>query len=192
MDQSSGTKTKAIVFMIILPLFIALVLGGVLANIFGLIDVNSMARGVPVVGQLVPEPEVKEEPLTREDELDQWAQELSDIKEEIEEERSELVRKERELEELEQSLMEKEARLEEWEQGLTEYEEADIEREERFDRIASTYEEMRPQDAAEILEALEDELVIEILTRLDDSQTARILTEMDAERARELTRLLSS
>ncbi len=189
--SSANSKLKFILALIVVPLIFAMIIGGILAQMFGLFNFAPMARNIPMVGEFVPK-EDPDEPMDREEELQRWAEELAAMQEELEEERAELERKERELEELEEELREREADLDAWEADLKAEEETMVAREERLEQLANTFEEMRPADAAEMLENQGNELALEILNRLPNDHKADILTEMDSARAAELTRLLGS
>jgi flagellar motility protein MotE (MotC chaperone) len=59
----------------------------------------------------------------------------------------------------------------------------------RITELARVYQEMKPKEAAQILETLSDNLTVQILKSMtDDRQKARILAAMDTDRAGEISR----
>lgn len=60
----------------------------------------------------------------------------------------------------------------------------------RVTRLARLYGEMKPKAAADIMDALNDDVTIAILQKLDDAQAAKILAEFDPEKAARLTRVM--
>lgn len=60
----------------------------------------------------------------------------------------------------------------------------------RVTRLARLYGEMKPKAAADIMDALNDDVTIAILQKLEDAQAAKILAEFDPEKAARLTRVM--
>ncbi len=77
------------------------------------------------------------------------------------------------------------------EDELNQEEEVRADRAKRLDQLARVYEEMSPDDAALVLQGLEDDLVINLFLRWEDRFAARVLAEMDNERSARLTEILS-
>ena len=49
---------------------------------------------------------------------------------------------------------------------------------------------MKPADAAEILETMDNDIVIAIFQRMDESQVSQILTEFDPDRAATISKIM--
>ena len=62
----------------------------------------------------------------------------------------------------------------------------------RVTKLARLYNEMKPKDAAAIMDALNDDITIAILQRMDESQCAKILTAFEPEKSARLTRVIYS
>ena len=60
----------------------------------------------------------------------------------------------------------------------------------RVSKLARLYNEMKPEDAAKILEGMEDDIVISILQKMDESQVSQILTCFDTDRAANITKIM--
>lgn len=60
----------------------------------------------------------------------------------------------------------------------------------RVSKLARLYNEMKPEDAARILETMENDIVIAIFQRMDESQVSQILTEFDPERAATISKIM--
>lgn len=60
-----------------------------------------------------------------------------------------------------------------------------------FKALSRTYERMRPKDAAEIFEALGDEILIPVAAGMRTQSLAAVMAELSAEKARALTTALA-
>ncbi|MCR5175906.1 MAG: magnesium transporter MgtE [Anaerovibrio sp.] len=60
----------------------------------------------------------------------------------------------------------------------------------RVSKLARLYNEMKPEDAAKILEGMDDDIVISILQRMDESQVSQVLTKFDTDRAANITKVM--
>ena len=60
----------------------------------------------------------------------------------------------------------------------------------RIGKLSRLYNEMKPDEAAKILTALDDEMLISILQKMDESQVSQILANeaFGADRAADITR----
>lgn len=61
----------------------------------------------------------------------------------------------------------------------------------RITQLVSTYEKMRPRDAARVLEGLDDETLRKIVIRMKPTVLGAILAQMQPQRAREVTVMLA-
>ncbi|MBQ1918655.1 MAG: magnesium transporter MgtE [Schwartzia sp.] len=60
----------------------------------------------------------------------------------------------------------------------------------RVTKLARLYNEMKPTDAAAIMDALNDDITIAILQRMDESQCAKVLTAFEPDKSARLTRIM--
>ena len=60
----------------------------------------------------------------------------------------------------------------------------------RVSKLARVYNEMKPQQAAEVMKDLDDDLSVAILQKMDESQAAKTLAAMDADQSARLTKLM--
>jgi len=49
---------------------------------------------------------------------------------------------------------------------------------------------MKPEEAAKIMETMDDDIVISILQRMDESQVSQVLTKFDTDRAANITKIM--
>ena len=62
----------------------------------------------------------------------------------------------------------------------------------QISKLARLYGEMKPEEAVNILNKLDDETVLKILSKMEDSQVAKILTTFDPKRSANLTQAIMS
>ena len=60
----------------------------------------------------------------------------------------------------------------------------------RVSKLARLYNEMKPRDAAEAMDSLDDDLVIAILQRMDEGNAAKVLSEFQPSKTARLTQLM--
>ncbi len=60
----------------------------------------------------------------------------------------------------------------------------------RVTHLARVYSEMKPKDAADIMDGLNDDITIAILQRMDVATTAKIMAEFDPDKSARLTRAM--
>lgn len=68
----------------------------------------------------------------------------------------------------------------------------DTKRDERMAALVKTYEAMKPKDAANIFNGMEDTLLLDIAKSMKSATLAAVLSSMQPKRAEALTRLLAS
>lgn len=105
----------------------------------------------------------------------------------LESERKALADAWRELERAQESLEAERRQLErEW-QGL--YDAREVE--ENIARLVMLYEQMRPEQLAEVIEGLDDALVIQMLFQMEERRAAALLGALPPERAAHLSRVIA-
>jgi len=60
----------------------------------------------------------------------------------------------------------------------------------RITKLARLYDNMKPEDAAAILNDLDDDIVIDIFSRMDEGKVAKILNAFDESRSARLTQIM--
>lgn len=65
-------------------------------------------------------------------------------------------------------------------------------KDQNFEHIVKTYETMPPEDAAERLSSLDEELLVKIFLKMKPKKTAAILAAMDAKKAAVITKNMSA
>jgi flagellar motility protein MotE (MotC chaperone) len=68
---------------------------------------------------------------------------------------------------------------------------ADQEQDKRLAGLVDVYQRMRAKDAAEVFNALEDDVLLQVASRMKQQNLAEIMGAMDPARARALTRLMA-
>lgn len=103
-----------------------------------------------------------------------------------------LQRKEQELKEIEKEVDLKLARLSEIETRLKQMiEEADVLKDKKFRHLVDVYTNMKPKQAAEVLETLEESIAVKILAGLKGRSAGEILSFVSAQKAARLSAALS-
>ena len=64
-------------------------------------------------------------------------------------------------------------------------------REASFTALAKMYSAMKPQEAAEVLNELDDKTVVQLLSKMKDRQAAKLMELIDANRAAKLSKLMA-
>ena len=62
----------------------------------------------------------------------------------------------------------------------------------RISKLARLYGEMKPKEAVDILDKLDDNMVVAILQKMEEPQMSKILTTFDSDRSAQLTKILYS
>ena len=60
----------------------------------------------------------------------------------------------------------------------------------RVTKLARLYNDMKPADAAKVMETLDIDLCIAILQRMDESNAAKVMTAFEPGRAAEITQII--
>jgi len=132
--------------------------------------------------------EEKVQESTQQEEILLALREIQRQRKEMEREREELKNLQNHLSLQKEELREEGERLVSLKKKLEELiEQEKIKQSERISWLASIYEEMRPEEAAPIMEKLDDDLVISILSQMDERQAGKILGAMEPTRATELS-----
>ena len=171
--KQPGKFKKILKIFGILLLLMVLIIGGFCLGIyFRLIDSNEMNEkyglyDMPIIGDMFVRPVPDGEPSVDE------AEKKNPPK--VEEKKPQKKSKDVVLskEEIEKQTKERQA-----------------EEKKRISKLARLYNEMKPEDAAKILEGMEDDIVISILQKMDESQVSQILTEFNTERAAGITKIM--
>ena len=170
MAEKKGKGSK--IFKVILMLFLLLVLvvGGVALGVYlRIFDTQEMNEKLglyklPVVGEYfvkpAPAPEEMEE------------KPLEDVKPKTEDKKQSkkmtLTKKE-----IEEQMQQREAA-----------------EKKRVSKLARLYNGMKPKDAAEAMDALDDDLAVTILQRMDEGTAAKVLSEFEPAKAARLTQII--
>ena len=62
----------------------------------------------------------------------------------------------------------------------------------RISKLARLYGQMKPKEAVDILDKLDDNMVVAILQKMEEPQMSKILTTFDSDRSAQLTKILYS
>ncbi|MFP4109183.1 MAG: MotE family protein [Desulfonatronovibrio sp.] len=110
----------------------------------------------------------------------------------LREREEELDRRERNLSMLEEEIDEKLAELERLEASLDKMlEEADVLKDQKIKHLVDVYANMKPQQAAQVLETLDESIAVKILAGMRGRQAGDILTDVDSQKAARLSELLT-
>lgn len=138
-------------------------------------------------------------PVQKESAPEGKARLLQELDRQIEEKRREVARQGEELAALKRALEAAKVELLQERQRMEELKtqvEADLGRrgkasDERATKVAKVYQAMKPKEAAQALEKMDDDLAVAILERLPGRQVGKLFDVMDKNRVRQLTRRLN-
>ncbi|QQK80251.1 hypothetical protein HUG20_10350 [Salicibibacter cibi] len=169
--EEKGNGFKRFVLLIVIPGSLLVIIGAIVLSALGMSPVEHVSTWI---SEEEDDGEEQESPLPDKDEevanLEQQLQEAEDTIEELEEE----------IEQMEEDEAFAEESAEDDEDDASEDE----------TRIARIYENMRPGQAAEIMEELTNDEILLHMSEMNDDSRSTILENMDPERAAEITALL--
>ena len=154
-------------------LLLVLVVGGFLLGVYlQIFDASTMNEklklyDMPIIGEFFVKPAPETEEASKE--------EMTDSKLNPDKDKEKRTSKPKVLtkEEIEKQMKEREAQ-----------------EKKRVSKLARVYNEMKPQQAAEVMKDLDDDLSVAILQKMDESQAAKTLAAMDADQSARLTKLM--
>ena len=181
--KKSGFLKRIMKFFLFLLILGVLIAGGFAAGVyFQLIDGNEINKELqlyklPVIGEYIPRP-----PGVPEDE-----EELSEEEPSSEAEKAKEDEKPKQEEEKPKQSKPVTISKEEIDKQMKEREAAERK---RVSKLARLYNEMKPQEAADAMADLDDDLTVAILQRMDEGNAAKTLAKMDAEKTARLTQIM--
>lgn len=191
--QEEKKKTNPflwILFAIVIPFVIIIVIISIILGIagFNVIDwAKEKGSEIPVISSFVP----SEEEASAVQQLERMTETLSNRDEEIEQLKVEIANIEAHAAELEQEVLQKDQVIESQEELASNA--AFVDEEDStssITEIAKTYEEMKPKNAAAILELMDEAEVLAILQEMPNDVRGSILQAMEVEFAANMTELL--
>ena len=191
--NESGQVGIAILLLIVLA---GVISGGMyMLDSLGLIHAEeqlyAQLRVIPYVGEFLVAPPVAPEEVQL-DRLRQRRQQLNDIESKLSQQDQALERRRQQLRQQEEQLEEREQELESRERALLDRRRRFEEEEERIEYLAGLYGNMRPQDAADRLEAItRDRIVIGILQSMEQAGASIVLSNMTEQRAGVISRKMA-
>ncbi|WP_350344952.1 hypothetical protein PRVXT_001399 [Proteinivorax tanatarense] len=176
--STAAQKLKLYGYIVFIPLILAFIIFVIISNALGL-DIIPIPF-LNIQNQEVSDEEIEEIIEQKDAEIDSLEQTILQLNEYIDDleagqnsKQKDLEAREQELKELENSLVEREELLEE--------------KEVRMESIADKYTNMRPRDAAAILQEMDDEEIIEIFNYMNSDTVSEILSSFEPSRAAVLT-----
>lgn len=160
-------------------LLLVLVAGGFLLGVYlQIFDAGTMNEklklyDMPIIGEFFVKPAPETGEALKEDVSGKPKEELTDSKPDPDKDKGQSKPKVLTKEEIEKQMKEREAQ-----------------EKKRVSKLARVYNEMKPQQAAEVMKDLDDDLSVAILQKMDESQAAKTLAAMDADQSARLTRLM--
>jgi len=160
-------------------LLLVLVAGGFLLGVYlQIFDAGTMNEklklyDMPIIGEFFVKPAPETGEVLKEDVSGKPKEELTDSKPDPDKDKGQSKPKVLTKEEIEKQMKEREAQ-----------------EKKRVSKLARVYNEMKPQQAAEVMKDLDDDLSVAILQKMDESQAAKTLAAMDADQSARLTKLM--
>ena len=177
-EQPPSRKRRIIKIILILLLLVVLIIGGFFLGIYlRIFDTNEMNEkmglyNLPIIGQYFVKPAPKDKTIG-EDTADSKKSVIEDVKPSADAKTSKPVV-------LTKAEIEKQMKAK------------DAAERKRVSKLARLYNEMKPEDAAPILDALDDDTAIAILQRMDEGQASQVLAKFDADKAARITKIMYS
>ncbi|ADD02494.1 MULTISPECIES: MotE family protein [Thermoanaerobacter] len=182
-NKDIQTNRKLKIWLAILIIFLILVGGTVLVIYFNLFESQTFLRkqlaDVPVLGSLIF-PALQED---KDSQINKLTEELKAKNEKITEYETELKEKEDQINKLKAELEKVQKERELLKQQLEN-------KQTSLKDIASYYQNMDPQNAAQILNNMSDEDVINILGYMNKDSASKILESLNADKAAKITNIL--
>ena len=164
-------------------LLLVLVVGGFLLGVYlqifdaGTMNEKMKLYDMPIIGEFFVKPAPEAEEATKEEASGKPKEEMTDSKlnpdKDKNKDKGQSKPKGLTKEEIEKQMKEREAQ-----------------EKKRVSKLARVYNEMKPQQAAEVMKDLDDDLSVAILQKMDESQAAKTLAAMDADQSARLTKLM--
>ena len=166
-------------------LLLVLVVGGFLLGVYlQIVDVGTMNEkmklyDMPIIGEFFVKPAPETEEASKEEASGKPKEEMTDSKlnpdkdKDKDKDKGQSKPKVLTKEEIEKQMKEREAQ-----------------EKKRVSKLARVYNEMKPQQAAEVMKDLDDDLSVAMLQKMDESQAAKTLAAMDADQSARLTKLM--
>ncbi|MFC2740203.1 MAG: MotE family protein [Selenomonas sp.] len=160
-------------------LLLVLVAGGFLLGVYlQIFDAGTMNEklklyDMPIIGEFFVKPAPETGEALKEDVSGKPKEELTDSKPDPDKDKGQSKPKVLTKEAIEKQMKEREAQ-----------------EKKRVSKLARVYNEMKPQQAAEVMKDLDDDLSVAILQKMDESQAAKTLAAMDADQSARLTKLM--
>ncbi len=177
-EQPPSRKRRILKIILLLLLLAVLIIGGFFLGIYlRIFDTNEMNEklglyDLPIIGQYFVKPVPRDKTVDM-DTADTKSSAVEDVKPSAESKTSRPVVLTKA--EIEKQMKAKEA----------------AERK-RVSKLARLYNEMKPEDAASILDALDDDTAIAILQRMDEGQASQVLAKFDADKSARITKIMYS
>ena len=158
-------------------LLVALVIGGFFLGIYlKILDGDEMNKkmglyDMPLIGQYFVRPTPEDGSTVPDSAAEKAKQEQAQAKKAADDKKSKPVKLTKE--EIEKLTQQRQA-----------------EEKKRVSKLARLYNEMKPEEAAKIMENMESDIVIAIFQRMDESQVSQIMANFDAGKAASISKLM--
>jgi len=188
------TGSSATVVLLLIAIITVLFGGMMWFQYLGIVDAESLIRPLagrlPYVGKYFRYPVISSSLLKEE--------RISKLKQSITMREEALQKRELELEEKDKAVLLREKQIESDRREIEEELKALEANKKRYDEteykysmLAKYYSNMKPENSAAIIEAMDDLLVVDILQRMDPQAVSRILMSLSAEKAGGIMRRMS-
>ncbi|MCA0983327.1 hypothetical protein LCL89_04595 [Halobacillus yeomjeoni] len=184
-DQDNGSKLQWFFFVVIIPIVFAITLALIVFTLMGVNvfeQAEKYANKVPGLSQVV-NTEAEEEQTREKDRLQA---KIANNEAQIEELEGTVASKEAKIDELKQQIVKLEADL----RTATEAGEEDKEKDQRVTELAVSFEEMKPEEAATIIESMNQSLAVQVLEKVTSEERGEILGKMNPETAAGIASLI--
>lgn len=194
-EESGGGFSRFLFFMT--PILFTVVLLGVLLTLFNIDFRNTLfdlGNRIPVVKNLVPDPETPEGELKQAEEEEQKQQESTDAT--VKELKDQLAKQQAELQTANQETAQQQEKVKELQDQLATVQQQEKEQQQSEEaesylkevkKLANLYAEMSPSKAAAIFDKLSTEETLQMLSVMGNESKVAILEKMDPQKAADIS-----
>ncbi|GER65625.1 hypothetical protein BpJC7_03480 [Weizmannia acidilactici] len=191
-EKKSGSKLQWFFYVVLIPLLFAIAVGLIVATFSG-VNVISEAAGIghKVAGIFGSGEDKQNQNQGGTYSAKQYVGQIDSLKKQMEQKDKEISKLQSELDKSQQNNLKMKQTVLDLQSQLKKAQQTQAANKKKLKEIASTYENMNPDNAAAIIEKMSDTEATQILSQLSSETLAGVLEKMSASKAAKYTQLLS-
>lgn len=190
-EEEKGSKLQWFFYVILIPLLFATAMAIIIATISG-VNVISKASGLAhqVTGMFGADGNEKGQKQSGTFSETQYKSQISSLQKQVTEKDKEISKLQSELDKSQQNNLKMKQTVSDLKQQLKKAQQQQAANQKKLKEIASTYENMNPENAAAIIQKMNDQEATGILSQLSSETLANVLEKMSADKAAKYTQML--